>query len=248
LIGHPLHVECRRIRASAIALATGYLLNGLIFLLGVREWADAILLISLTISLILAFSEWRTAPLLFLSGCLTGFFMELVGTRYGIPFGRYRYLSFERVSLWGVPIPIALAWGIYLYTAYLASLPIVKRFRRVMFTSLLMVILDTAVDPVMVERGIWAWDSSGPWFGIPTLNFLGWFLTSALAITIFELLSSSHPKGRSRLLYVPYLTSFFPIASISGPKSILAVAISFSLAVILLVGMSKLTQRVLSRS
>ncbi len=82
-----------------------------------------ILSISLIISLGPASSEWRSAPALFLSGCLVGFFIQLIGIHYGISFRKYSYLSFEGVSLWDVPIPIALAWGFYLYTAYLASLP-----------------------------------------------------------------------------------------------------------------------------
>ncbi|MDK2372302.1 MAG: carotenoid biosynthesis protein [Candidatus Korarchaeota archaeon] len=159
--------------------------------MGSRREADMTLTISLIISLALASSEWRSAPALFLSGCLVGFFMELIGIHYGIPFGKYSYLSFEGVSLWGVPIPIALAWGLYLYTAYLASLPIAKRNWRIVFTSLLMVVLDMAVDPVMVDRGVWIWKSGGPWFGIPLSNFLGWFVTSALALSVFEQLAGS---------------------------------------------------------
>jgi len=242
-------VMFRRLRASIIVLTLGYLSNGLMFLLGSRREADIILLISLIISLALASSEWSGAPALFLSGCLVGFFMELIGIHCGIPFGEYSYLSFEGASLWDVPIPIALAWGFYLYTAYLASLPIVKRNWRIAFASLLMVILDMAVDPVMVERRVWTWKSGGPWFGIPLSNFLGWFVTSALALSIFEQLTgSSHPTWRSRQVYAPYLASFFPIMLLSGSESISAVVISFSLAVILMVGMHKITQRALSRS
>jgi len=224
-------------------------LNGLIFLLGFREEADVVLLMSLVISLALMFPVWSGSLALFLSGCLMGFLMELVGIRYGIPFGRYRYLSFHGVSLGGVPIPIVIAWGLYLYTAYLPSLSIDARAWRIAYTSLLMVILDMAADPVMVERGIWIWESSGPWFGIPTSNFSGWFITSALAVTLFELVvDSAPPECTSRLVYAPYIASFFPLASLSGPKSAFAVALSLSLAIIVLVIMHELTQRALSRS
>ena len=39
---------------------------------------------------------------------------------------------------------------------------------------------DLYLDPQMVRWGLWVWDVSGPYFGIPLANFAGWLLISAL--------------------------------------------------------------------
>jgi lycopene beta-cyclase len=39
---------------------------------------------------------------------------------------------------------------------------------------------DLFLDPQMVGWGFWVWEGTGAYFGIPLVNFLGWFLVSGL--------------------------------------------------------------------
>lgn len=53
-----------------------------------------------------------------------------------------------------------------------------RDWRRVMFKAACaaggVVACDLALDPVAVVLGLWSWDSPGPYYGVPWLNFAGW--------------------------------------------------------------------------
>jgi len=221
------------LKASISMLSIGYILNGSLAALGLRREADITLTILFMISLVLSSIEWRGAVVIFISGASVGFLMEYLGLSFGIPFGGYRYLAFREASLMGVPLPIIITWGTYLYTSYLASSMVTSRSLRSLFTSLLMVVLDLAVDPVMVSLGLWEWQSRGPWFGVPLTNYLGWFITSLLALLLYYLLAVDlRPCGWPAA--IPYLTSFLPLMAVSRPETMLAVIISLLMALITL--------------
>ena len=42
------------------------------------------------------------------------------------------------------------------------------------------------LDPMMVAWGMWVWDASGAYFGIPCSNFLGWLLTAGLITAVIR--------------------------------------------------------------
>ena len=51
-----------------------------------------------------------------------------------------------------------------------------------------MVTWDLLLDPQMVNWNFWVWENvpSFSWFGIPFLNFVGWFLVSFLMTIILQ--------------------------------------------------------------
>jgi putative membrane protein len=51
-------------------------------------------------------------------------------------------------------------------------------------SSLALTAWDLLLDPQMVDWGLWVWQEPGAYFGIPLINFLGWFLTGALVTWI----------------------------------------------------------------
>jgi putative membrane protein len=52
---------------------------------------------------------------------------------------------------------------------------------------------DLYLDPQMVAHGLWEWDIPGGYFGVPWVNFLGWWLASTL-LTLFL-----QPRGLPRI-------------------------------------------------
>lgn len=210
---------------AVLLLLVGFAINALSMLLSSRAIADVALLIAFLFSMTLAsLTFWRRAWLLAICASLVGFALEVVGVRYGVPFGRYEYAELGP-SVLGVPVPIVIAWGIYLYACYLASSGITSGFwRRSSLASTFMVLLDLAVDPVMVELGVWTWHThSSGWFGIPLSNFAGWFVVSMLASVAYRILSrDAGPAETPALRYAPlaYLAAFLPLLPIAGPRSI----------------------------
>ncbi|MGC9020596.1 MAG: carotenoid biosynthesis protein [Candidatus Methanodesulfokora sp.] len=219
-------------KISTALLATGYVLNAVMPSIGARGPADLALLMSFILSVLFMLPFSKKIVLLPFLGSSIGFLFEYIGVNYGYPFGGYSYLKLERFSLYGVPIPIIIAWGIYVYTCYLASSYIIKGRGRIFVASLLMVLLDMAVDPVMVENGIWAWREGGIWFGIPLTNFFGWYTVSIMAFFLYSIFSREDlDKSLSWHAYIPYLFSFLPILASAGRKSWIPAYISFLIAV-----------------
>jgi putative membrane protein len=221
----------RVVEASILLLSLSYIFNAILGRIGARGIADLSMLILFSLSILLMSTRVRRIILLPILGSFLGFISEFISLRYSFPFGSYRYLAFEGFTLQGVPIPVIIAWGVYVYTCYLASLSISRRM-SIITASSLMVLLDMALDPVMVERGFWVWEAGGEWFGVPLTNYLGWFLVSSISLILYNLAGEEPPEVGSTS-YIPYVSGFLPILSMSGASSWLPSYISISIALIL---------------
>ncbi len=114
--------------------------------------------------------------------------IEAVGATTGWPFGRYHYTEAFGYLLGGVlPVSVSLAWWIVVLPLYgLAR----NRFRGGVFSLLLLIPLfvgtaavwtDLLLEPVAwLKREYWIWLDSGPYYGVPTQNFAGWFGTAVV--------------------------------------------------------------------
>ncbi|MGY0287491.1 MAG: carotenoid biosynthesis protein [Candidatus Methanodesulfokora washburnensis] len=219
---------------SLALLTAGYAVNAILPAAGIRGPADLALLILFLLSMIFMLPFSAKIVLLPIIGSFIGFLFEYIGLSYGFPFGSYSYLKLEKYSIYRVPVPVIVAWGIYLYTCYLASTFLIRGKRRILIVPLLMVLLDMAVDPVMVEQGVWAWREKGLWFGVPLSNFLGWFTVSLTAICLYLALSRDDMlKTLSWHAYIPYIFSYVPILVSAGQNSFIPAFTSFLMAIAL---------------
>lgn len=108
---------------------------------------------------------------------------EAVGSATGLPFGQYTYTTSLQPQLFQVPLLIPLAWMMMLPAAWAVGVLLAKsRLSMILISALAMTAWDLFLDPQMVAWGFWEWLQPGVYFGIPLLNFLGWFAVSA-AIT-----------------------------------------------------------------
>jgi putative membrane protein len=112
--------------------------------------------------------------------------VERIGSTTGIPFGRYHYTEALAPLLGGVPLIIPIAWLMMLPPAWAVATLITGRhrgWRFVTVSALAFTAWDLYLDPQMVGWGYWVWDQPGIYFGIPLVNYLGWFLAAA-ALTL----------------------------------------------------------------
>jgi uncharacterized membrane protein len=131
-----------------------------------------------------------SAPLLFLGGIA----VELIGTSTGLPFGPYYYTGSFQPQIAGIPLEIALGWLTLGLMSYSISAVSWKRpLTRILVAASLMVAWDVLYDPVFTALGMWVW-RSGTYFGVPFSNFVGWFVTSTLFFSAFELSKLSRPR------------------------------------------------------
>jgi putative membrane protein len=123
------------------------------------------------------------AILLFAAG---GFLLELVGVHWGLPFGRYAYTGLLGPGAGGVPFAIAFAWlSLLLFARDCAWRMAGGKLRAALLGAGMMTLVDLLVDPVATRLlGYWEWRQPGLYFGVPAINFTGWFAVSAVLLGI----------------------------------------------------------------
>ncbi len=148
---------------------------------------------------------------------------ELLGTSTGFPFGEYHYLSGLGYKISGlVPFTIPLSWFYLGLSAYLISYMGLKTLVKegwaavgaIAFGALLLTSWDFVLDPAMSQTTMpfWAWDQPGAFFGMPYQNFIGWFGTGVVFMSVATLLWRAKPQPWEQLpLDLPlaiYLSNF----------------------------------------
>ncbi|MBX3015225.1 MAG: carotenoid biosynthesis protein [Caldilineaceae bacterium] len=134
--------------------------------------------------------------------------LEWLGSTTGLPFGVYHYTETLQPQLAGVPLVIPFAWFMMLPPAwavasYLTSGRMGSRF--VLLSAAAFTAWDLFLDPQMVAWGYWVWAEPGGYFGIPWINFGGWFLGATL-LTLLVL-----PRLRAGGLPQPLLLIIYAI-------------------------------------
>jgi putative membrane protein len=136
--------------------------------------------------------------------------VERVGTRTGLPFGRYHYTEALRPQVGGVPVIVPLAWFAMAVPAREVAVGalgplerraaadvgvpattgsgLATRARRVVLGAAALTAWDLFLDPQMVGEGYWRWARRGRYRGIPLSNYLGWFVTAVGVMAALELL------------------------------------------------------------
>ncbi len=122
--------------------------------------------------------------------------MELLGTSTGFPFGPYEYTDFLGIKILGlVPYSIPLSWFYMGFTSFLLANLLLARVQwkhKTLWSLLIgvafLTVWDLSLDPAMVSNSLpvhfWTWYESGPYFGMPIRNLVGWALTGLLYMTL----------------------------------------------------------------
>ena len=152
---------------------------------GDMAWAAPIFLaLASAIVLASAPSWWRPMVI----AAALGFLAELIGVRFGYPFGMYRYTGVLRPLLAGVPVVVAGAWMVLF--AYVSQMRVHPAVAAAWMTA-----IDLVIDPLASnDLGYWTWLVDGQYFGVPLINFAGWYIVSLL---IFYVLRSPPPRSSS---------------------------------------------------
>lgn len=115
-----------------------------------------------------------------------GFAVEALGVRFGVPFGRYAYTDALQPQVLGVPVVMGPAWVVLVaFAADAAGRLRLRGWRATVFAALLTTATDLVIDPLAANRlGYWKWEEAGGYYGIPFVNFVGWFLTALVACRV----------------------------------------------------------------
>ncbi len=145
---------------------------------------------------------WGTAQVVKLISLIVPitWLLEFNGSQTGIPFGKYHYTDILQPQIGGVPLIIPVAWLMMLPVSWGVAAAILRggegkekgqqnhakaisshyALKFSLLSGLAMTAWDLFLDPQMVGWGYWVWDQPGSYFGIPLVNFVGWWVCSAL--------------------------------------------------------------------
>ncbi len=134
-------------------------------------------------------SAWGTRETLRVAAIVIplSWLIERIGSTTGIPFGSYHYTETLAPLLGGVPLIIPLAWLMMLPAAWAVAAAITgthRGWKFVVVAALAFTAWDLFLDPQMVAWGYWVWAEPGGYFGIPWINYAGWFVSSALITAV----------------------------------------------------------------
>jgi putative membrane protein len=141
---------------------------------------------------------WRHFIVFFLLTFVISWSYETASILTGFPFGHYHYTEILGPKLWLVPLLIMPAYFSMGYLAWTLAHTLLDRFDDRLsgadlvlipvFASFVMVMWDLCMDPVhSTIDGAWIWRDGGGYFGVPLVNFLGWYLCVLTIYLVFAL-------------------------------------------------------------
>ncbi|MFK7805465.1 MAG: carotenoid biosynthesis protein [Anaerolineae bacterium] len=149
---------------------------------------------AVVLSILIPVWGWQRTLLTFFGVGVMGWAAEYIGTTTGLPFGAYFYTDLLQPQIGHVPLLVPVAWFILLPACWRLAEMIsgnthrTSRWLTALIAAGCMVAWDLLLDPQMVNWGFWVWQDvpAISWFGIPFLNYFGWFLVSFLMTVILQ--------------------------------------------------------------
>jgi uncharacterized membrane protein len=141
---------------------------------------------------------WRHFAVFFILTFVISWSYETVSILTGFPFGHYVYTDKLGPKLWLVPLLIIPAYFAMGYIAWTLGHVLLDRFDDRLkgaevvlvpvLASFVMVMWDLCIDPASSTiTGAWIWRDGGGYFGVPLVNFLGWYLCVFTIYLVFAM-------------------------------------------------------------
>lgn len=185
-----------------------------------------------TTGIVLLFQKpWDRRFVRFLVSCVVaGYLIEIAGVHTGWLFGgEYVYGNNLGPKLAGVPVIMGVLWFLLSYSAtammkWIEDLTGLFRWRiaRAIAGSLLMLVLDYWMEAAAGNMGFWKWgDGIGiygwldSYYPAPSLNFLTWFVFSAVLVWLCDFCTQASHLNKPALWVLPIQGSFFLVMSLA---------------------------------
>lgn len=200
----------------------GVIIVALTFVLFVmRSITDMTLIVHTTVVTIFVFSFYHGVLLygwgkmLFFVGAISiiSWSYETLSILTGFPFGNYHYTDLLSPKLGLVPVVIMPAYFSMGYLSWvIASILLDKRDSSVkgldvlllpIISSFIMVMWDICMDPYSANIAQWwTWHDGGAYFGVPFVNFLGWYLCVFTFYLVFALVLRADKRNSANPVFI----------------------------------------------
>jgi putative membrane protein len=150
----------------------------------------------------------RTMLVFFVITFAISWTMESSSIATGFPFGHYHYTDNLGPKLGTVPLLIMPAYFSMCYLSWNLAHVLLDKFNQdadrlqilavPVLAAFIMVMWDLCMDPSRATvKQAWIWHDGGSYFGVPFVNFMGWYLTVYLIFQIFALVQSKYSTTSS---------------------------------------------------
>lgn len=141
---------------------------------------------------------WKAIGLFFAIAFAVSWTLESTSIATGFPFGHYHYTERLGPKLGTVPLLIMPAYFAMCYVSWNLAHIVLDKFQyspdarsRIsipVIAAFIMVMWDLGMDPARATVfNAWIWHDGGSYFGVPFINFMGWYLTVYLIFQFFAL-------------------------------------------------------------
>lgn len=144
---------------------------------------------------------WTNLGVFFALACVISWSYESLSIATGFPFGNYHYTEDLGWQIGTVPLLIMPAYFGVCYISWLIARTLTDALDPsqsygwpvVLVASFVMVMWDLSMDPSRATVNLtWIWHDGGAYFGVPFVNFPGWFLCVATIFAAFTFWLSRH--------------------------------------------------------
>ncbi len=132
--------------------------------------------------------------------CLSAFIliMETIAVKTGLPYGKFSYGGAIGYKILGAtPWPIAFAYTPLLLGAFWLARKVTEKKISVLLVALFATVAHFVIDPGLARMELWKWETAGPFYGVPVMNFAGWFITALVGATLLTYLWGDTKVRRS---------------------------------------------------
>lgn len=111
-----------------------------------------------------------------------GYLIEGFGVATGYPYGQFHYGEAMGPRIFDlVPYLLPLSYAPLVIGAVAVVSGGGTALRRILFSGLLLVVIDGVLDPGAVSLGFWIWPGGGSYYGVPASNYGGWLISGLIA-------------------------------------------------------------------
>ncbi len=192
-----------------------------VLLVIMRSITDMTLIVNITVALIAIFSFYHGVLLyglgkmfLFVGAIsVISWSYETLSIFTGFPFGNYDYTDLLLPKLGLVPVLIMPAYFSMGYLSWIiASILLDKRDSSAkgpdvlllpIISSFIMVMWDICMDPYnSTITKYWIWKEGGAYFGVPFMNYLGWYLCVITFYLVFALVIRADKSNSENPVFI----------------------------------------------
>ena len=173
-----------------------------------RALANVVVLSLFTVGVLTTWAVYQRQAILAAGAVVvTTYFIELLGSTTGFPFGAYDYTRALTPQVAGVPLLVSFAWAGITLVVYGMFAGGGVRWVQLAMMAASITAWDVFLDPQMVGEGYWQWQPASLAFrGIPLVNYAGWFATALINSALVMVICGVPHGVRSRLSLITYAT------------------------------------------